>query len=47
MKIYFSGSIRGGRDDAKIYNQIIAYLKNFTISDGQPLLRSGWTKQNS
>ena len=29
MKIYFSGSIRGGRDDAKIYNQIITYLKNF------------------
>ena len=29
MKIYFSGSIRGGRDDAKIYHQIIAYLKKF------------------
>ena len=29
MKIYFSGSIRGGRDDAKIYHQIITYLKNF------------------
>ena len=29
MKIYFSGSIRGGRDDAKIYNQIITYLKKF------------------
>ena len=29
MKIYFSGSIRGGRDDAKIYHQIITYLKSF------------------
>jgi len=29
MKIYFAGSIRGGRDDAKLYNQIIEYLKSF------------------
>jgi len=29
MKIYFSGSIRGGRDDAKLYSQIIDYLQNF------------------
>ena len=29
MKIYFSGSIRGGRDDAQIYHQIITYLKSF------------------
>tara|TARA_B100000902_G_scaffold399126_1_gene468553 strand:+ start:796 stop:1209 length:414 start_codon:yes stop_codon:yes gene_type:complete len=29
MKIYFSGSIRGGRDDVKIYHQIITYLKSF------------------
>ena len=29
MKIYFSGSIRGGRDDVEIYHQIINYLKNF------------------
>ena len=29
MKIYFSGSIRGGRDDAEIYHQIITYLKGF------------------
>jgi 2'-deoxynucleoside 5'-phosphate N-hydrolase len=28
MKIYFAGSIRGGRDDAKIYYQIIEHLKN-------------------
>jgi 2'-deoxynucleoside 5'-phosphate N-hydrolase len=29
MKIYFAGSIRGGRDDAELYFQIIDYLKNF------------------
>ncbi len=28
MKIYFAGSIRGGREDAELYNQIINYLKN-------------------
>jgi len=29
MKIYFAGSIRGGREDAALYLQIIDYLKNF------------------
>lgn len=29
MKIYFAGSIRGGREDAALYGQIILYLKNF------------------
>jgi len=29
MKIYFAGSIRGGRSDAKLYLKIIEYLKNF------------------
>lgn len=29
MKIYFAGSIRGGREDAELYFQIIDYLKNF------------------
>jgi 2'-deoxynucleoside 5'-phosphate N-hydrolase len=29
MKIYFSGSIRGGRDDAHIYKIIIEILKNY------------------
>ena len=29
MKIYFAGSIRGGRDDAKIYAQIIELLQNY------------------
>ena len=27
MKIYFCGSIRGGRGDQKIYHQLIKYLK--------------------
>jgi len=29
MKIYFAGSIRGGREDAELYFQIIDYLKIF------------------
>lgn len=29
MKIYFAGSIRGGRKDAALYLQIIDYLKTF------------------
>ncbi len=29
MKIYFAGSIRGGRGDAALYLQIIDYLKTF------------------
>tara|TARA_B100001750_G_scaffold206261_1_gene183845 strand:+ start:164 stop:574 length:411 start_codon:yes stop_codon:yes gene_type:complete len=29
MKIYFSGSIRGGREDADMYREIIDYLQNF------------------
>lgn len=29
MKIYFAGSIRGGRDDAHLYAQIIDILKKF------------------
>jgi nucleoside 2-deoxyribosyltransferase len=29
MKIYFAGSIRGGRQDAELYFKIIEYLKNF------------------
>lgn len=29
MKIYFAGSIRGGRDDAYLYRKIIDHLKNF------------------
>ena len=27
MKIYFAGSIRGGREDAQLYENIIAYLE--------------------
>jgi 2'-deoxynucleoside 5'-phosphate N-hydrolase len=29
MKIYFAGSISGGRGDVDMYNQIIIYLKDF------------------
>lgn len=29
MKIYFAGSIRGGRDDAALYRQIIALLAEY------------------
>ena len=29
MKIYFAGSIRGGRDEESIYLRIINYLTNF------------------
>jgi nucleoside 2-deoxyribosyltransferase len=29
MKIYFAGSIRGGREDAALYAQLIGHLKNF------------------
>ena len=27
MKIYFAGAIRGGREDAQLYEELIAYLK--------------------
>jgi len=44
MKIYFAGSIRGGREDAELYMQIIEYLKNFgevlTEHVGSPSLSS-------
>lgn len=31
MKIYFAGSIRGGRQDAAIYGQIVALLKEHGV----------------
>ncbi|NQU52338.1 MAG: nucleoside 2-deoxyribosyltransferase [Bacteroidetes bacterium] len=44
MKIYFAGSIRGGREDAALYLQIIEYLKTFgevlTEHVGDPNLTS-------
>ena len=44
MKIYFAGSIRGGRQDAGLYAQIIQYLKTFgevlTEHVGDPELTS-------
>ena len=29
MKIYFAGSIRGGREDAALYNELIKHLTKF------------------
>jgi 2'-deoxynucleoside 5'-phosphate N-hydrolase len=29
MKIYFAGSIRGGREDVALYREIIDFLKNY------------------
>jgi 2'-deoxynucleoside 5'-phosphate N-hydrolase len=29
MKIYFAGSIRGGREDASLYQEIVGHLKNY------------------
>ncbi|PIN81311.1 nucleoside 2-deoxyribosyltransferase [Candidatus Woesearchaeota archaeon CG10_big_fil_rev_8_21_14_0_10_32_9] len=29
MKIYFAGSIRGGRDDKGLYNELIQYLTSY------------------
>ncbi len=44
MQIYFAGSIRGGREDAALYLQIIEYLKTFgevlTEHIGDPNLTS-------
>ncbi len=44
MKIYFAGSIRGGREDADLYLRIINYLKMFgevlTEHVGSPALTS-------
>ena len=28
MKIYFAGAIRGGRNDAALYNELITYLQS-------------------
>lgn len=44
MKIYFAGSITGGRDDKELYSQIIGLLKNYgnvlTEHVGDPKLSS-------
>lgn len=44
MKIYFAGSIRGGREDATLYLHIIEHLKTFgevlTEHIGNPALTS-------
>ena len=30
-KVYFAGSIRGGRADAELYNRVIAYIKQRAV----------------
>jgi nucleoside 2-deoxyribosyltransferase len=44
MRIYFAGSIRGGREDADLYLQLIDYIKTFgevlTEHVGDPKLTS-------
>lgn len=44
MKVYFAGSIRGGRVDAELYQRIIAYIKRtdtvLTEHVGNPELSS-------
>lgn len=51
MKIYFAGSIRGGRNDKDLYLQIISYLTQFgevlTEHVGDPNLEAFGEKQLS
>lgn len=50
MKVYFAGSIRGGRNDIKIYQEMINFIGNFgtvlTEHIGDPLLASEDKKEN-
>lgn len=50
MKIYFAGSIRGGREDAALYSKLIEHLKNwgkvFTEHIGGKLTRFGENRLN-
>jgi len=50
MKIYFAGSIRGGRNDIQIYQEIINFIGNFgtvlTEHVGDPLLTNESEKEN-
>ena len=45
LKIYFAGSIRGGRDDVRIYAELVDYLAGFgevlTCHVGDPALDIG------
>ena len=38
-KVYFAGSIRGGRQDAALYGEMIAFLKANTASKMKPGLQ--------
>lgn len=47
LRIYFAGSIRGGREDAQLYHRIIGLLQRYgtvlTEHVGDPsLVESGW-----
>jgi 2'-deoxynucleoside 5'-phosphate N-hydrolase len=50
MKIYFAGSIRGGREHQEIYAKIIKYLENFgkvlTEHVGEVALSTNFESQN-
>jgi len=50
MKIYFAGSIRGGRDDIQTYQEIIKFISKFgtvlTEHVGDPLLTNEGEKEN-
>ena len=49
MKIYFAGSIRGGRKDAQLYNNIIAYLreKGQVLTEHVGSTKTSWTGETS
>ena len=48
LKIYFCGSIRGGRQDGQLYAEIIAHLKTFGtvltehVGSEDLLQKGGW-----
>lgn len=50
LKIYFAGSIRGGREDVQLYAKIVRLLQRYGtvltehVAD-TALLESGWTAQ--
>ena len=49
MKIYFAGAIRGGREDAKLYEKIIGYLKEKgqVLTEHVGSTKTSWTGETS
>ena len=49
MKIYFAGAIRGGREDAKLYKNIIDYLgeKGQVLTEHIGNMNLGWKGEQS